>query len=377
MFYFLYKIAYDPESIFSFFRLFFYISSRSIFASITAFLVVLVTARWVINELYRRGYRDRGRDYDVYGSATKSGTPLMGGIIIFMGAMASVLLWCNLTDRFILLLLAASVWFFACGIVDDTMKIKSGSSDSGLTKIQKILLQSLFGVVLGILILWTDFSPIPAPLRTKLYLPFYKYPILDLGIIYLLVIWVTVTYAANAVNFADGLDGLAIVPGLFVISVYGIFAYVLGNVKLSDYFLFYFAEKGGESIHLMSGEVTVFSAALVGSCLGFLWYNAYPADVFMGDTGSLYLGGVIGTIAVLLKQEVLMLIIGGVFLAEILSVVIQDWIGIKLIGRRILYRAPIHHTFQHRGLAETKIVVRFWIISGILALIGLASLKVR
>jgi len=179
----------------------------------------------------------------------------------------------------------------------------------------------------------------------------------------------TVTAISNSVNLADGLDGLAIVPSFFIAIVYGIFAYVLGNANYSQYLMF--------DTLPGAGEATIFCAALLGACIGFLWYNSYPAEVFMGDTGSMFLGGVLGTLMILLKQEVLFILVGGIFLAEILSVALQDWIGIQRVGRRFLYRAPIHHAFKYQGLAETKITVRFWIVSGILALIALASLKIR
>ena len=204
---------------------------------------------------------------------------------------------------------------------------------------------------------------------SQLYLPFFKYPIFDLSWLYLFVIVMFIIYAANAVNFADGLDGLATVPTLFSFVVFGIYAYIFGNAILSRYLWF--------PMFPGAGEATVYCGAVIGALVGFLWYNAYPAEVFMGDTGSMALGGTLGTLMILLKQEFLFFLLGGIFLAEIVSVMIQDWLGIQILGRRILYRAPIHHTFQHRGMAETKIVVRFWIVSGILALLALAALKVR
>jgi UDP-N-acetylmuramyl pentapeptide phosphotransferase/UDP-N-acetylglucosamine-1-phosphate transferase len=204
---------------------------------------------------------------------------------------------------------------------------------------------------------------------SQFYIPFRKSPLFDLSWLYILVIIFFIVYSANSVNFADGLDGLATVPSLFAFSVYGIYAYLFGNAILSRY-LWYPVLPG-------AGEAAVFCGAVVGALLGFLWFNAYPAELFMGDTGSMALGGALGTLMILLKQEVLFLILGGIFLAELISVVIQDWLGIQILGRRILYRAPIHHTFQHRGIAETKIVVRFWIIAGMLALLSLAALKIR
>jgi phospho-N-acetylmuramoyl-pentapeptide-transferase len=204
---------------------------------------------------------------------------------------------------------------------------------------------------------------------SQLYIPFYKFPIMNLGWLYVLVVIFFIVYAANAVNFADGLDGLATVPALFSVGVYGVYAYVFGNAILSSYLLFPMLPG--------AGEIAVFCGAVVGAGVGFLWFNAYPAEVFMGDTGSMALGGILGTMMILLKQEVLFFLVGGIFLAELASVAIQDYLGIQLIGRRIFYRAPIHHTFQHRGLAEPKIVIRFWIVAGMLALLSLAALKIR
>lgn len=204
---------------------------------------------------------------------------------------------------------------------------------------------------------------------SQLYVPFYKNPIMDLSWLYILVIIFFIVYAANAVNFADGLDGLSTVPALFSYAVYGVYAYIFGNAILSQYLLF--------PMMPGAGEVAVFCGAVVGAGVGFLWFNSYPAEVFMGDTGSMALGGMLGTMMILLKQEALFFLVGGIFLAELASVAIQDWLGIQVLGKRIFYRAPIHHTFQHRGIAEPKIVIRFWIIAGVLALLSLAALKIR
>ena len=370
MFHALYVWFFDPEGSFSFLRLFHYLSSRAIFAVITTFFLTLLMGGPFIRYLYQRGVRDTARD--VLGSTAehhKAGTPTMGGLLIVFSTLLGAVLWCDLTNGFILMLLFASLWFSAMGILDDSLKIRHRNSEKGLSRGMKYLLQILFGVVFGILFLHPLTSPLPADIASKLYLPFYKYPLVDLSWGYVAFIVLMIVYAANAINFADGIDGLAIVPSSYVIAVYGTFAYVLGNFRYSQYLMFYYLPG--------SGEMVIFCSALLGACVGFLWYNSYPAEVFMGDTGSLFLGGVIGTMIVLLKQEVLFLLVGGIFLAEILSVALQDWIGIQKIGRRFLYRAPIHHCFQYQGLAETKIAVRFWIIGGILALLGLASLKVR
>jgi phospho-N-acetylmuramoyl-pentapeptide-transferase len=369
VFHWLYETFYDPEGWLSFFRLFRYVTSRSIFAVVTAFVLTLVAGRRVIRFLYRHDFREAVRDYGVLDIESKRGTPTMGGVILVAAALLSGLLWCDLSSGYALLPMAAMVWFFGLGAADDLLKTRRGHSDKGLSRGAKYLLQIAFGLGLGVIFLNPATSPVPAGLASRLFVPFYKHAVADLSWAYLLVVVITVVFTSNAINFADGLDGLAIVPSSFVVVVYAVFAYVLGNTIWSEYLQFEFLPG--------SQEVTVFCAALFGAGIGFLWFNAYPAEVFMGDAGSMALGGTIGTMAVLLKQEVLFLVAGGVFLAEIVSVVIQDWIGIQRLGRRILFRAPLHHTFQYRGLAETKIAVRFWIVSGVLSLIALASLKVR
>jgi len=378
MFYFLYKLLYHPEGVMSFTRLFYYISSRSIFAAITAFVLVLVLGRPIINVLFRKGARDRQRmDIELF-PENKQGTPHMGGVLIILGSVVAILLWCNLADRFVQILLGVAVAFGGCGILDDLLKVARGNPQRGMSRYQKIGMQAVFGLIFGLIVLSEGTTPLPGILISKLYIPFYKFPIMDLPfLVYLVFIILLVLYASNAVNLTDGMDGLAVVPALFTFALYGVYAWILGNEKWSDYFLFYLTEPGGNNLYLYTGEVSVFCAALIGSCLGFLWFNAYPAEVFMGDTGSLYLGGIIGALIVLVKQEILFFLVGGIFLLEFMSVFIQDYIGIRLLGRRIFFRAPLHHTFQHRGLAETKIVVRFWIISGILTLISLATIKIR
>lgn len=378
MFYFLYKFIYHPEGVMSFTRLFYYISSRSIFAAITAFVLVLALGRPIINFLFRKGARDRQlMDYELF-PENKQGTPNMGGVLIILGSLVSALLWCNLTDRFVMILFGVAIFSGGCGLLDDLLKVTRGNPQRGLKRWQKIGIQSAIGLIFGIVVLSEGATPLPRELITKLYIPFYKYPVLDLPfIVYLAFIVLLALYSSNAVNLTDGMDGLAVVPVLFTLGLYGVYAWVLGNQKWSDYFLFYLVEPGGKTLYLYSGEVSIFCAALIGACVGFLWFNAYPAEVFMGDTGSLFLGGILGALIVLVKQEILFFLVGGIFLAEFVSVLIQDYIGFRILGRRIFFRAPLHHTFQHRGLAETKIVVRFWIISGILTLISLGTIKIR
>ena len=370
MFYALYHIFYDPEGPLSFFRLFNYISTRAIFAIVTSFCFTLFAGRPMIRALYRRGIRDTQR-LEILGMETeqKTGTPTMGGLIIVSATLLSAFLWCNLASRFILLLFLAALWFSGLGFCDDYLKIKHANPDRGLSRGMKYLGQISYGLIFGVIFLHHATSPLPPSVLSNLYIPFYKHPIVDLSWAYIFIIIFFIVFAANAINFADGMDGLAVLPAAYAVAVYGIFAYVLGNANHSQYLMF-------ESLP-GAGETTIFCGALLGACLGFLWYNSYPAEVFMGDTGSMFLGGVLGTLMVLLKQEVLFVLLGGIFLVEILSVALQDWIGIQRVGRRFLYRAPIHHSLKYRGLAETKITVRIWIVSGILALVALASLKIR
>jgi len=370
MFYFLYDLFYDPEGPLSFFRLFNYLSTRAIFAIITSFVFTLLAGRPLIRLLFRRGIRDTQRQ-EILGIETekKAGTPTMGGVILVSATLLSTLLWCDLTNGYILLLLLASVWFFCLGFMDDVLKIRHQDSNKGLSRSKKYLGQISYALLFGLLFLWPVTSPLPAEVVSKLYVPFYKHPLVDLSWAYIFVVVLFILYAANAINFADGMDGLAVVPSAYAVTVYAVFAYVLGNANLSQYLMFDYLPG--------SGEATIFCAGLLGACAGFLWFNSYPAEVFMGDTGSMFLGGVVGTLMILLKQEILFVIVGAIFLAEILSVVLQDWIGIQRVGRRFIYRAPIHHCFKYQGLAETKVTVRLWIVSGVFALIGLASLKIR
>ena len=369
MSYFLYELFYSPEGTFSFFRLFSYISVRAVMAFILAFLISILVGKKTINTLFRKGIREKVREYEGITSSSKKGTPTMGGILIIISILIPALFCCNLTSRYVQLLILALIWFGFIGAVDDLLKIKAQKSDRGLSRSKKLLLQGIFGLILGIVILHKASTPYEENIIYNLYIPFYKEPLLNLGWFYLPFIVFVVMSISNAVNFADGLDGLAIVPSMTTSAVFGIFAYILGNYNYSSYLLFDFFNG--------TGEVAIFCAAIMGAGLGFLWYNAYPAQVFMGDTGSQALGGIIATMAILIKQEFLFLIAGGIFLVEAFSVLIQDRIGIARIGRRIFFRAPLHHTFQHRGIAETTVVVRFWIVAVFLALISIVTLKIR
>ena len=233
----------------------------------------------------------------------------------------------------------------------------------------KLILQGAFALFFAVVCVGPA-APLGPKLATELYIPFYKHPLVDLGpCLYGAFIFLFVIFVSNTVNITDGLDGLAITPSIFVLTVLGVFAYVEGNRIYSAY-LYYPYLRG-------AGELAIFGSAFVGAGLGFLWYNAYPAQIFMGDTGSLSIGGTMAVVCVLLKQEMLFPLLGGLFLAEAVTSQVQDKIGVRWLGRRIFYRAPLHHNLQHKGIAETKVVIRLWIVAGILALISLATLKIR
>ena len=369
MLYHLTTYLYDTIDTLSFLRLFQYLSFRAICSALTAFVITLLFGERLIRLLYVNHIRDNPRSYDIQSTASKAETPVMGGLLIILAIFTSTILWCDLLNRFTGIFFLALICFTVFGAVDDYKKVKHKDSDRGLSQKTKLLCQAGYGLVLGIIFLTPDISPVKVEIASQLYIPFLKVSLVDLGWWYLPFIVFVVVSITNAVNFADGLDGLTVVPVAFTIGVYGIFAYVIGNAIHSNYLQFFYLPG--------SGELTVVCAASFGACLGFLWYNAYPAQVFMGDIGAMTLGGIVSTMAILLKQEFLFLIVGGIFVVEAFSVLIQEKIGINWLGKRIFYRAPIHHGLQYSGLAETKVVIRFWIIAGILALIGLSTLKIR
>jgi len=353
----------------SFLRLATYLSFRSILAALTALFFMFAAARPFLNYLHRRHVVDLVRETGLGSAGDKRGTPTMGGVLVLGAVLFSVLLWGRLNSAYQILPLAAMLWFGLIGFLDDRAKIRRRSGDKGMSEGTKFLLQAIFALVFGWLFL-SSASPLPAELTSRLYVPFYKKPLADLGAwLYFIFIVLFVLFVCNSVNITDGLDGLAIMPANFVVAVLGFFAYVMGN-KIQAGYLQYPYLPG-------AGEITIFASAFVGAGLGFLWYNAYPAQIFMGDTGSLGIGGTIAVLSVMLKQELLFPILGGVFLIEAFSSQVQEKIGVRWLGRRLFYRAPIHHDLQYRGLAETKVVIRMWIIAGILALVALATLKIR
>ena len=368
MIYYLGSYLHERFAVLSFLRLLDSISFRAIAGTITALLLTILLGGRVILFLYRRGQRDVPRNYVGLSLPTHQTKTYGGGLIVAVIVFSS-LLWCRLHTAFALICLGALVWFAVLGGMDDYLKVRHRNSARGLSEAAKLLLQVGYGLVLGLIYVVEDLSPLPAELATQLYLPFFKNPVVDLGWWYLPFIAFTVIAIANAVNLADGIDGLAVVPVSFAVVVYGVFAYVSSHARIATFLIFPFVPG--------VGEVVVICAIVFGACLGFLWFNCYPANVIMGDTGSMALGGLLGTVAVLVKQEFLFFIVGGVFVGEAFSSLVQDKIGVRWLGRRFFERAPIHDHFRVRGLADTKIVVRIWIVAGILALCALATLKIR
>ncbi len=368
MIYLLGALIHSRAGAFGLFRLAEYLSVRAIGAALTAIILTLVITPRFIWYLHRRGLVDQLRDTGVPSAFDKAGTPVMGGTVMVGCIVVATMLWCNLANRFVLTVIVALLWFAAIGFVDDVAKWRARSGNRGMTETMKLLLQGAFAAAL-VALLASPWTPLPAREAMTIYVPFVKTAVAKSLVLYLPLVFVFVMLVGNAVNITDGLDGLAIVPSVFVIGVLGFFAYIMGNVIWAKYFLY--------PILPGAGELIVFCAAFAGAGVGFLWYNAYPAQIFMGDAGSLAIGGCIATISVLLKQEALFLILGGLFVAEAVSSQVQDKIGIKWLGRRLFYRAPFHHQMQHTGLAETKVVIRLWIISGMLALAALATVKLR
>jgi phospho-N-acetylmuramoyl-pentapeptide-transferase len=368
VFYYLGTYLQDNVEALSFLRLLDSISFRAIAGAITALLFTILFGDRMILALYRRGSRDTNRSFD-FAVVGARAPKTYGGPLLVAAILSSALLWCQLHETFVLMSLSAIIWFAGLGYIDDHLKVRHGTSDKGLSESAKLVLQFFFALIFSVIYVLEPMSPLPAGLATQLYLPFVKTPVLDLGWGYVPFIMFTVVAIANSVNIADGIDGLAVVPASFAVAVYGVFAYVASHARISEFLIFPFMPG--------AGEVAIICAIVFGACLGFLWFNSYPANVIMGDTGSMALGGLLGTVVVLVKQEFLFLLVGGVFVGEALSVVIQEKIGIRWLGRRFFRAAPIHHHFQAQGLADTKIVIRFWIIAGILALTGLATLKIR
>ena len=350
------------------FNIFRYISFRAIYATITALTISLVFGPFVIHKLKQFKIKQFIRDDGPETHQDKAGTPTMGGLLILTSILISVLLWSRLDQPPVLILLLSISWFGLLGFIDDYYKVTRQKS-LGLSVKQKILFQLLGALAISIYLYHTDSLSSQDTPKTALVFPFFKNFRPDIGILYIPFASIVIVGASNAVNLTDGLDGLAIGCVIFVAATFGVLGYLTSHQRLADYLDIVHLSKNGEA-------ATIFCAALIGSGLGFLWYNCHPAQIFMGDTGSLALGGVIGTIALLIKQEILLVIVGGIFVAEALSVILQVS-SFRIRGKRIFKMAPLHHHFEQIGWKETKVVNRFWIIALILMLIALSTLKTR
>ncbi|TDM09597.1 MAG: phospho-N-acetylmuramoyl-pentapeptide-transferase [Ideonella sp. MAG2] len=380
-----------PEQ-FGFLRVFQYLTFRAVLAAMTALLIGLAFGPWVIRRLTELKIGQPIREYGVQSHLAKRGTPTMGGALILIGIGVSTLLWSDWSNRFVWIVMVVTFGFGAIGWIDDWRKVVLKDPE-GMRSREKFFWQSLIGIVAAIYLAFavsensnlrvielflnwvqSGFSN-DLPPKADLMVPFFKTISYPLGVFgFMTLTYFVIVGASNAVNLTDGLDGLAIMPVVLVASALGIFAYVTGNVVHSKYLLFPYIPG--------SGELMIFCAAIAGAGLAFLWFNAHPAQVFMGDVGALSLGGALGTVAVITRQEILLGVMGGIFVAEALSVMLQvsyfKYTKKKYgEGRRILKMAPLHHHFEKSGWNETQVVIRFWIITMLLCLIGLASLKLR
>ena len=384
-------LALFPEEL-GFLRVFQYLTFRAVMAAMTALLIGLAFGPWVIRRLAALKIGQPIRSYGVQSHLGKRGTPTMGGVLVLIGIGMSTLLWFDWTNRFCWAVMLVTFGFGAIGWADDWRKVVRKDPE-GMPSREKFLWQSLIGLVaatylafsvsatsnlsaLEAIARWagSGFSIEMSP-KADLTVPFFKSISYPLGVYgFIALSWFVIVGASNAVNFTDGLDGLAIMPVVLVGSALGIFAYVTGNAVYSRYLLFPYIPG--------AGELLIFCGALAGAGLAFLWFNANPAQVFMGDVGALALGGALGTIAVITRQEIVLAIMGGIFVAEALSVIVQvGWFKYTRRrygqGRRLLLMAPLHHHFEKKGWPETQVVVRFWIVTMLLCLVGLASLKLR
>ncbi len=345
------------------FNVFSYLTMRAILSTLTALLIAIIIGPKMIKWLQRMQIGQTVRDDGPESHLSKSGTPTMGGLLILAAIITSVLLWADLTNKYVLVTLSVVVGYGIIGFVDDYRKVVRKDA-KGLIARWKYFWQSV--IALGVA--FYLYSTATMTEETSLLVPFFKDVMPQLGLMYLVMVYFALVGTSNAVNLTDGLDGLAIVPTILVAGAFAIFAYVTGNINFAGYL---------NIPHIpMTSELVIVCTAIVGAGLGFLWFNTYPAQVFMGDVGSLALGGTLGILAVLVRQELVLVIMGGVFVMETVSVILQVG-SYKLRGQRIFRMAPIHHHYELKGWPEPRVIVRFWIISLILVLVGLATLKLR
>ena len=358
----LYYLLYPLHTTFSVFNVFRYITFRTVLAILSALIISFFLTPYVIRKFRGWKIKSEKREDVPERHVEKQGTPTMGGFVILVSTIIPTLLWSDLKNSYIWIVTFALLSFGVIGFIDDIKKLRSQRNGKGISGRTKLFLQVLFALLI------CAFLYSRSGFITELTVPFFKNITPHLGVFYIILGVFIIVGTSNGVNLTDGLDGLAIGPVLTVCSTFMLFAYIAGNIKFAQYLQIFYV-KG-------AGELTILCGAMIGAGIGFLWYNAYPAELFMGDTGSLSLGASLATIAVIIKQEILLVIVGGIFVMETLSVIIQV-LSFKWRGKRVFRMAPIHHHFELKGWNEGKIVVRFWIISIILALIALSTLKLR
>ncbi|HXH03910.1 MAG TPA: phospho-N-acetylmuramoyl-pentapeptide-transferase [Candidatus Competibacteraceae bacterium] len=345
------------------FNVFQYLTLRAILGVLTALAIALLLGPLLIQHLRFRQIGQHVRDDGPQSHLSKAGTPTMGGALILVAIAIATLLWADLRNFYVWVVLAVTLAFGVIGWVDDYRKLIRKNS-KGLSAREKYLWQSCAGLLAALLL----YILAKSPAETQLIVPFFKNVVVDLGVWFIPLTYCVIVGSSNAVNLTDGLDGLAIMPTVMVASALAVFAYASGNAIFANYLQIPYVAG--------VGEVVVFCGALVGAGLGFLWFNAYPAQVFMGDVGALALGAALGILAVLVRQEIVLFVMGGVFVMETVSVILQVG-SFKLTGRRIFRMAPLHHHFELKGWPEPRVIVRFWIVTVILVLIGLSTLKIR
>ena len=359
-----YHVFYPLSSEYSILNVFKYITFRSAYAGVTALVLSLVLGKLMIRTLLKLQIGERIRSDGPQHHSSKSGTPTMGGLLILATFIGSTLLWADLSNHYIWVVLLSAIGFGTIGLWDDFLKLRKGD---GITAKEKIVLQIILSLAIGVYLLY--FDPTRAEYATRLSIPFFKSYQPDLGFGYLIFIVFIIVGTSNAVNLTDGLDGLAIGPIIVATFTYTGIVYISGHFNFSEYLRIQHIKD--------AGEIAIVSSAVLGASLGFLWYNSYPAQIFMGDVGSLSLGAVLGTIAVIVKHELLLILVGGIFVIEALSVIIQVCYFKYTGGKRFFKMAPLHHHFEQLGWSEPKVIVRFWIVAVVLAMISLSTLKLR
>ncbi|MDD3087412.1 MAG: phospho-N-acetylmuramoyl-pentapeptide-transferase [Candidatus Omnitrophica bacterium] len=361
----LYNLLFPLHELISVFNIFRYITFRAAMAALTSFLISLLLGPFVIRKLKSLKVGEKINKGDSAALDTlhhsKKDTPTMGGILILAAIVFSTLIWADISNKYIWVVLFSTIWLGITGFIDDYLK-QTKKNAKGLTAKTKLTSQALLGLILGVVFLLYFQSSL------KLDIPFLKNVALDLNGLYIIFVILVISGTSNAVNLTDGLDGLAIGIVVMVALAFSVLCYVSGHLRLSEYLLVPFISG--------SGELTVFCASILGAGLGFLWFNCYPASIFMGDVGSLALGGALGTVALLIRKELLLIIVGGIFVLEALSVILQVG-SFRLTKKRIFKIAPLHHHFQFLNWPENKVIVRFWIIAGLLAIMTIVTLKVR